>query len=158
MSLVQAWFRLVFGRPQGLRRSAARALWARLTPAAPPPEAPAPTQEPAVARAPAFDPTGYERLFPLSELEDGEVTEAVVMGVAVAVCRLGDAVHVVDNTCPHAGGPMGDGAVEDGALVCPLHGWRFDLNTGACDVDASAVLPVWRAAIVDGEVWAAPPA
>ena len=32
--------------------------------------------------------------------------------------------------CPHRGGPLADGLVGDGTLVCPLHEWRFDLATG----------------------------
>jgi nitrite reductase/ring-hydroxylating ferredoxin subunit len=39
---------------------------------------------------------------------------------------------VVDNICPHAGYPMKDGLVIDGQLRCPMHGYLFALNDGAC--------------------------
>jgi nitrite reductase/ring-hydroxylating ferredoxin subunit len=35
-----------------------------------------------------------------------------------------------DVRCPHRLGPLEDAAVEDGCLVCPWHGFRFDLATG----------------------------
>ena len=42
-------------------------------------------------------------------------------------------VFVYRNRCPHRGGPLARGVVQDGRVVrCPMHGWRFDLATGAC--------------------------
>lgn len=38
---------------------------------------------------------------------------------------------VMDNYCPHAGGNMAGGFVDDdGCAVCPWHGWAFKLETG----------------------------
>lgn len=37
----------------------------------------------------------------------------------------------IDNECPHVGSPLARGAVEDGRVVCPSHGWTFDLRSGA---------------------------
>ena len=39
--------------------------------------------------------------------------------------------RAVDGACPHEGGPLADGLVADRCVTCPLHGWRFDLRTGA---------------------------
>lgn len=58
-------------------------------------------------------------------------------------------VEVVDETgrvhrfapwCPHAGAALDDGWVADGALVCPRHGWAFDLETGRCRRPGAAAL------------------
>ena len=38
--------------------------------------------------------------------------------------------YALDNRCPHQGGPLGRGTVEDGAIVCPWHGWRWDPRSG----------------------------
>jgi nitrite reductase/ring-hydroxylating ferredoxin subunit len=40
--------------------------------------------------------------------------------------------HLVDNICPHAGYPLQDGLVIDGKLRCPMHGYLFELGSGAC--------------------------
>ncbi len=37
----------------------------------------------------------------------------------------------LDNKCPHQGGPLGEGSIENGLLRCPWHGWDFDPHTGA---------------------------
>jgi nitrite reductase/ring-hydroxylating ferredoxin subunit len=39
---------------------------------------------------------------------------------------------VLDAACPHRGGPLGEGLVRDGAVVCPWHWYAFDLATGEC--------------------------
>ncbi len=36
----------------------------------------------------------------------------------------------LDNKCPHQGGPLGEGSIENGLLRCPWHGWDFDPLTG----------------------------
>ncbi len=52
-------------------------------------------------------------------------------GVEIAIFNLGDRFLAIDNACPHQGGPLCDGIVSGRVVVCPLHGWKFDLETGA---------------------------
>ncbi|HZO36948.1 MAG TPA: Rieske 2Fe-2S domain-containing protein [Solirubrobacteraceae bacterium] len=49
----------------------------------------------------------------------------------IAVFRLPDGWAALDHACPHSGGPLADGMVSATCVTCPLHGWRFDLRTGA---------------------------
>jgi len=60
-------------------------------------------------------------------LEGRSVT---IGGVDLAIFNLGDRFAAIENQCPHKGGPLCDGIVSGTEVVCPLHGWRFDLNTG----------------------------
>lgn len=53
-----------------------------------------------------------------------------VAGRDIAVFNLGDRFAAVDNRCPHEGGPLCDGIVTGGAVVCPLHGWKIRLDSG----------------------------
>jgi nitrite reductase (NADH) small subunit len=53
-----------------------------------------------------------------------------IAGKELAIFNLGDRFATISNQCPHQGGPLCDGIVSGTAVVCPLHGWRFDLNTG----------------------------
>ncbi len=66
----------------------------------------------------------------LDELKDREGKYVEIGGFQLAVFLNGDQVHTIDNTCPHAGGNLADGCVEDGCAVCPLHGWAFALENG----------------------------
>jgi thiamine pyrophosphate-dependent acetolactate synthase large subunit-like protein/nitrite reductase/ring-hydroxylating ferredoxin subunit len=64
------------------------------------------------------------------ELAIGEVTAIVVADRAVCVTRTPEGYGVFDNHCPHQGGPLGEGQIEDGCLICPWHGYEYDPITG----------------------------
>jgi nitrite reductase (NADH) small subunit len=51
-------------------------------------------------------------------------------GREIALFNLGDRFLATDNRCPHKGGPLSDGIVTGAAVVCPLHAWKIDLQTG----------------------------
>jgi nitrite reductase (NADH) small subunit len=51
----------------------------------------------------------------------------------IAIFNLGDRFLAVDNRCPHKGGPLADGIVAGGTVVCPLHAWKFSLQSGAAE-------------------------
>lgn len=73
-------------------------------------------------------------------------------GRRVAVFRMPDGHHAIGAACPHAGGPLADGLVADTCVTCPLHGWRFDLRTGAGLGDHAGVT-VHEVLERDGELW-----
>jgi nitrite reductase (NADH) small subunit len=50
--------------------------------------------------------------------------------VRVAVFRLADGWAAIEHACPHKAGPLADGIVGERCVTCPLHNWRFDLDTG----------------------------
>jgi 3-phenylpropionate/trans-cinnamate dioxygenase ferredoxin component len=60
----------------------------------------------------------------------------------IAVYRFADGWYAIDDICTHDGGPLADGDVEDGGIVvCPRHGARFSVRTGAA-LSFPAVTPV----------------
>ena len=74
---------------------------------------------------------GAVRLGPAAEIPVGEGRAYAVGGDQVAVFRpRGDAFRAVSAICPHAGGPLADGQIDDQVLICPLHLNVFDLATG----------------------------
>lgn len=60
-----------------------------------------------------------------------EGRRVTVDGHRIAIFRTDAAVYALAADCPHAGGPLQDGLVADGCVTCPLHGWRFELASGA---------------------------
>lgn len=63
-------------------------------------------------------------------LEVGEITSVVVAGRAVCLTRTDQGYGALDNRCPHQGGPLGEGTIEDGCVICPWHGYEYDPRTG----------------------------
>ena len=64
------------------------------------------------------------------DLEVGRVTTVVVEGLPICLTRTADGFGALDNRCPHQGGPLGDGQIENGYLICPWHAYEYDPATG----------------------------
>jgi ferredoxin-nitrite reductase len=78
-----------------------------------------------------------EAVIGLDQVPDGAGRALSVAGATVAVFRRGDRLYALHNQCPHAGGALADGAVDGDEVICPIHGYRFNLATGACSTDPS---------------------
>jgi 3-phenylpropionate/trans-cinnamate dioxygenase ferredoxin subunit len=59
----------------------------------------------------------------------------------IAVYRLPDGFFAIDDICTHDGGPLADGEVDGDQAICPRHGARFSIKTGAA-LTFPAVTPV----------------
>ena len=64
------------------------------------------------------------------ELAVGRVTTVVAAGRALCVTRTDTGWGVLDNRCPHQGGPLGDGQLENGCVICPWHAYEYDPASG----------------------------
>jgi pyruvate oxidase len=62
--------------------------------------------------------------------DEGRVRAAIVDGRPVALSRCGGMLGALENRCPHQGGPLGEGSIENGWLRCPWHGYDYDPLTG----------------------------
>ncbi len=63
-------------------------------------------------------------------IADGEVKTFQVEAHRVAVARANGQLYAVQDLCSHDDGPLGDGDLEEYAIVCPRHGAKFDIRTG----------------------------
>lgn len=70
------------------------------------------------------------RVATVDDLESGTSTVVDVDGEQVALFNVDGEFHALSNVCPHQGGPLGQGRVEDNCVYCPWHGWQFDVETG----------------------------
>lgn len=65
------------------------------------------------------------------ELPEGGVIRRSAGAKEVAVFRREGRLYAIDAQCPHRGGPLDEANLEDGFIVvCPWHGWRFDIRDG----------------------------
>lgn len=96
-------------------------------------------------------------LCPLDHLAAGRGSVFDFRDRCVVVFRVGDAVTVLDDVCPHAGAPLSGGAVVDDpdagpCVVCPLHAWAFRLRDGRCPDNEAIGVRVYESRVVDGVV------
>ena len=66
----------------------------------------------------------------IEELTEGQGKYVEIGGFQLAVFLHDGGVYVMDNYCPHAGGNLAGGFVEEGCAVCPWHYWAFKLENG----------------------------
>jgi 3-phenylpropionate/trans-cinnamate dioxygenase ferredoxin subunit len=66
-----------------------------------------------------------------SAIAPGDYAQSEIDGVIVAVFNVGGEFYAVEDVCTHDGGGLAGGAVEDCQVVCPRHGAKFCLRTGA---------------------------
>lgn len=82
----------------------------------------------------------------------GKVKEVMAAGRAFCVANLGGTICVLNGECPHEGGPLGEGHIEDGRVVCPWHEYAFDLRTGAAADDPEMKAEVYECLVEGGEL------
>lgn len=70
------------------------------------------------------------RISLISDIPSGGARAFEVGGRRIAVFNSDGNFHAIDDTCPHQGGPLSEGMVEDGCVTCPWHGAIFELATG----------------------------
>lgn len=76
----------------------------------------------------------------VSRLTAGAVMEVSIGDDRYAICNVDGQIHALDGTCPHRGGPLGQGAINGGSLTCPWHAWEFDCRTGASDYNPAVIV------------------
>ncbi len=91
---------------------------------------------------------------PVSALDAEGRALVEVDGREIAIFVVDGVVHAVDNECPHEGNPLVEGEVLGPTLTCAYHGWRFDLETGAC-LHGDEPVRRYPGELRDGEVWVA---
>jgi len=96
--------------------------------------------------------SGFVRVLDASELPSGTATMVGVNGREIALVSVGGRIHAVDNVCPHEGGPLADGTVQGGVLVCPLHHWEFDVTTGRCLNEPDECVRRYETKVENGQV------
>ena len=87
----------------------------------------------------------FVRIMSKSDLPpEGEAREVDCGEYQLCVAKLNGEISVMNNICPHNGGPLGQGIIENGKIVCPWHAWAFDLKTGQAEHEPRARVPMYE--------------
>lgn len=97
--------------------------------------------------------SSFVKLTTQSELPTpNEAKEFVCGNKEICVANINGSYSAMDNVCLHQGGPLGQGTIEKGKVVCPWHGWAYDPQTGAASHNAYAKVAVYPLKIENGDV------
>jgi ferredoxin-thioredoxin reductase catalytic chain len=85
------------------------------------------------------------------DMRDGEVRRVLVGKRDIAVVRAEGAFYALSNVCRHAFAPLSEGWVDGHVVMCPWHGWRYDVRDGTTD-HPDADVRTYLVVVRDGEV------
>lgn len=96
---------------------------------------------------------GFTAVCSLDELKEKSGKRFIIDEVEIAVFKLDGKIFAVSNICPHQHTAMiFDGFIENGCVVCPAHGWTFDLRTGKTPAGSKG-LDVYETKVIDDRVF-----
>lgn len=72
----------------------------------------------------------FTELAKTDEIFPGEGKAVNVGNEEIAIFNQNGQFYAIDNVCPHSGAPLAAGEVEDNIVICPWHGWQFDITNG----------------------------
>ncbi|QDS92895.1 Naphthalene 1,2-dioxygenase system ferredoxin subunit [Roseimaritima multifibrata] len=87
------------------------------------------------------------------ELLDSAAIEVVVEGAVLAIFREQQTLYALDAMCAHQGGPIAKGAVHNGCVTCPWHGWQYELATGKQTIHNQKLLETYPVKEEAGAIW-----
>ena len=73
------------------------------------------------------------RVAKIADVPDGSAVALDLDGRSLALFHSGSHFYAIDNLCPHKGGPLAEGSLENGQVTCSWHAWTFDVRTGQCE-------------------------
>jgi nitrite reductase/ring-hydroxylating ferredoxin subunit len=88
----------------------------------------------------------------LDQLDPGHAMTVTVRGVPVALFNVEGTVYAIDDTCRHAGAPLGTGELRGHIVRCRAHGWRYDVTTGHTTHDPEERVTCYPVQVVDGTI------
>ena len=88
----------------------------------------------------------------VSEITPGNGKTVEINGTPVAIFNVNGQFHAIHDTCVHAGGPLGDGFLEDNVVTCPWHGWKYDVTTGQSTVVPSAKVNTYEVKVEGDDI------
>ena len=94
----------------------------------------------------------FVRVASAAEVPPGSGRVVVVQGHPVALFNVDGRFFAVSNVCLHRGGPVGEGELDDTIVTCPLHGWEYDVRTGANTINPAARLRTYDVRVEGDDV------
>ena len=96
----------------------------------------------------------WHRAAGVDEITEDEPKALTIGERELAVYKLGEAFHALDNICPHEYAVLSAGFIEGEAIECPLHQSQFHIPTGKClGPPADGDLKSYPVKVEDGAVF-----
>jgi 3-phenylpropionate/trans-cinnamate dioxygenase ferredoxin subunit len=88
-----------------------------------------------------------------SEIKEGSMKPVRIKGRPILLVRQGGEIFGVSNLCPHMGCKLEGGILRGYSLMCPCHGWKFDVRNGQYEEIKEIALATYQCKIQNGKVY-----
>jgi len=95
---------------------------------------------------------GFVDVCGVDQIPEKRAFVTCLSGERVAIFRYDGRVSAISNVCQHQNGPLGEGRIVNGCVVCPWHGYEYMPDTGASPPPFTEKVPTFDVRIVSGRV------
>lgn len=99
----------------------------------------------------------FVKVATVDEVPAGQGKVVEVNGMTIAIFNAGGSFFASGSVCPHEDGPLGEGVLEGDVVICPWHGFDFDLKCGDCLVDPELKVPVYPVKVEGADIYVETP-
>lgn len=97
----------------------------------------------------------FEEVASVDEFGSADRMEVFIEDTPVLLIRVDDEYFALEDVCTHDGQPLTDGCIEEGEIICPRHGARFDVRTGkALCMPATKSIQTFEVEVRDQKIFA----
>jgi len=93
---------------------------------------------------------GFARALRIADFPASGIASVMLGGWRILVARAGEEFRALNDRCTHAASPLSTGRLRHGAIMCPLHGARFDMASGRCVGGTYRAVRVFPLRLADG--------
>lgn len=98
-------------------------------------------------------PIGHAPAMPRRALEPGFGAYCRIGKLELALFHAEDGIYALDDRCPHAGSSLSRGHFDGRRVVCPSHGWIFDVRSGRALSDLGTATRCHKVRVVDDTIF-----
>lgn len=73
---------------------------------------------------------GFQKVAEIQEFEKTEKKLIELDEKKILLTKVEGAYYAISNKCPHMGGSLYKGTLQNGIITCPRHGAKYDAKTG----------------------------
>jgi 3-phenylpropionate/trans-cinnamate dioxygenase ferredoxin subunit len=95
----------------------------------------------------------YKACLKEKELTEGHLKHVQVSGKSVLLVKQGGQIFALSNICPHEGCSLDKGILYEHTVMCPCHGWKFDVRNGQFAENKLIALATYRCKIENGKIY-----
>ncbi len=86
----------------------------------------------------------------VQDIPAGQARAYAVCGRDIAVFNVAGKFYAIENSCPHQGGPLAEGWIDETIVTCPWHAWCFDVTTGDMTMGGYTSVDAFDVRVEDG--------